>query len=1716
MNLYGRNLPTPTIEKMTLLDVKDDDEFIVGLEELAAADFEAGAYEAVLDQMNAQKAQIISTTTRIDIDISFYLQTWEGFDVNELTRELFEQITTSPSDLGTSDKSNSLYINAAVTYPSSPDAGDSVGVLRRKNKLDLLSIFYDHPNRDQFNQLDRMSPDSRPDANYLAAAISNMSAIWGGGRSGEYEVSVPLSDFYEVAQLTAEYDVDDNPIIKISNIKLTFYITAFSNHPNISFYAVVSTGVPAALAAGTALDPVSYSMNFSDLTYEDLVKNGSLSTIGDPVFVDSNGIYYPNMPLRAINKKYYKIDDYGPKQIIDQTNVFLSEYRAYLASDAELLDAVNQIKLLILTEQDSIQFLQFLNKSGQVYSETSKTTRFSRFYERFRILVNNADATLRNQQEVVKRVYRNYKVVDARAFVPPPLDAMSYVPELAESSDYLYEQIFHSNLANFVPMDTQPSEYPGRAELPLTPSERLDAFSQETEAIRNEVVTLLMPYTGNAVTVRGFDYGAGDADMAAGVYDTGIQRNIASKLPWEDKSGMSSTNNKLYETGYHAYSIDDVSYSASEINAMLGDEYNQGHPLDRAAMKLTWWIYHVWAGRFVQGSEHKAYKVDDDFDGVHWYMAGSEKKSGDAEDANIRSKRAEWPIINPHTSAKNEGSKTHPPKRWERMVKGLCQAESYVPPRERVKTVLYGGEEVPLAQQERPPSRPYENTDDDWTISKFGYSPNAHAGYYDAPAPHMDYVDARDLSIDANASYHKAYRHPAFWFSTTFSDLDKRYRRLEGGYAPRKGYYQYYLNSFFYTVTDDKNVWALNTLANLDEQLSFWVPKSSITPTGREITYSQAMDWNPSMEDSDYGMGIFATGWDPEEYYLYGSTGLAAMLGSDAGSVEDLWERIGGVRAISGARPRRPDGTPRMFINGLQPKNWARNRPESAVPYVRIKRRKLKRIYRDVRALIMNLFGMDEDGKGMDQARRATGTGGTVYDDMETASTNPFTTLDTYLQEMPGLIADEVSNKMFDNLRNLPYAELDSVIEIHSEAAAATEQLHADYIEALSVYLKKDVCSIYVATSYPGHDGHSLPDHSYGADNVRRLETPGCEAEEFASKLAWGQPGDQIAGGDGFTVVPYGKFSLPGECFVKGKSGRSNAVSNHRDKSEVFKLDFGSAIKQLMMDNFLDNKESIKQKAIQYLSSRRELDSFQSDVGIHSTLAEVDIVLNKYGFFFFDLEKYIRKRSLMSRVINVDRLLGYMSSGQDMTNAAIRFQSVRIQLNNFGTREEGAPYATPDARWGFHNRGPMPDAVSLKLTCDLDTSPYSPTNFDEMRFDTLFAGGDPEAPIVYNRIERINSVRFDQIAGFTTDPARREGGAGESMTADSSGGTTTTGADTTLSADDMEMSGPGTDQQQYTGAGRFPGSGQSNANAYMAGGDYSPFREADRDADRTDQVIGLLEGQEVDINAVLDEYQTANVITKISLRNYTFEGFSDMVLNLGASWQNNYRMMCFKYQFFMDDDLAYSNNAHEGFNPLDSVDDIKISIEVRDNSPELVKALCDKYFEEYEAFGVYVDAAQEACAFDAFDQAFNKFFSDAMLDEYTQPIEQPWFRMVATYITLYNLFSDVYAGDRSKMEEAANNILETIRPETGYLSALISFNDACEDLKDRLETASVDVAHAENDFIDTLWWFDISGDSPIEKHGPTAKFDIYRTLAAPVIDHIGDYTTREDKMNGEF
>ncbi len=540
IDYYGRNLPTPTIEKITLSDVKEDDELYEALDRFVR-----------MEGADIDTPAIIATMTRIDVDVSFYFSTWEGFDADGVGNDLFSTLTSAiASDAG-------IYITLLMNT-NIPTVVDKAQIV---SELDQGGV--------QVRELVRSHADGTLDYNEVTHSIM---AVKPGAPM--HTVSVPLSDFFEVAELTPEQDIDGNPVIRFTNIKVTTYVKNFVDKDNIRLFCCTSTKHPFEIRAdtGAAMDAATVAINYSDITYEDVLINGALATFGDPIFVDNKGTHYPQIPMSGLNKLYYKTDAFGAKQISDSLQSLISEYAERIPLDEELENAVNEVNFVTGLYERDVNYLLNLNKMAQGLTVTNKDSKGIIFTERLRILINNIDAMLTRQEQVVKRIYRNYKIVDSRAIMLPDSPAVSYVGGL-ESKDFLYRHIYNTNIANYVPMTAAPVDYPGRAELPVSPSERTENFLRAQNNIRQDLERLMDPGGGSI----SFD------TLMGGEYE-GFEGSIERAI---ELLGAATT--------------------ADRINTVINE--------------MTDWAYSTWAGRFIKGSIHSAYNESEFHSGAHYWIA---------------------------------------------------------------------------------------------------------------------------------------------------------------------------------------------------------------------------------------------------------------------------------------------------------------------------------------------------------------------------------------------------------------------------------------------------------------------------------------------------------------------------------------------------------------------------------------------------------------------------------------------------------------------------------------------------------------------------------------------------------------------------------------------------------------------------------------------------------------------------------------------------------------------------------------------------------------------------------------------------------------------------------------------------------------------------------------------------------------------------------------
>ena len=91
--------------------------------------------------------------------------------------------------------------------------------------------------------------------------------------------------------------------------------------------------------------------------------------------------------------------------------------------------------------------------------------------------------------------------------------------------------------------------------------------------------------------------------------------------------------------------------------------------------------------------------------------------------------------------------------------------------------------------------------------------------------------------------------------------------------------------------------------------------------------------------------------------------------------------------------------------------------------------------------------------------------------------------------------------------------------------------------------------------------------------------------------------------------------------------------------------------------------------------------------GLHEKMAYIDIVTEKYGYFFFDMEKYIMKQSTISQYLNPKALEQFFDFGKDMLNNTIKIDEVKMHRWDAYAGYDGEFYAispTGDDTQGTH------------------------------------------------------------------------------------------------------------------------------------------------------------------------------------------------------------------------------------------------------------------------------------------------------------------------------------------------------------------------------------------------------------------------------------------------
>lgn len=196
---------------------------------------------------------------------------------------------------------------------------------------------------------------------------------------------------------------------------------------------------------------------------------------------------------------------------------------------------------------------------------------------------------------------------------------------------------------------------------------------------------------------------------------------------------------------------------------------------------------------------------------------------------------------------------------------------------------------------------------------------------------------------------------------------------------------------------------------------------------------------------------------------------------------------------------------------------------------------------------------------------------------------------------------------------------------------------------------------------------------------------------------------------------------------------------------------------------------------------------------------------------------------------------------------------------------------------------------------------------------------------------------------------------------------------------------------------------------------------------------------------------------------------------------DGYRLMCFEFSDWMDDDVAYYNTIkpNEARKTLlrelndngEGVTQYKIDILVRDQTNLTYERFANMLHGAYNDFVQYVSEAREVCSSNNITNAYNEFFVDSINSKYPN---KPWIKAAYHAIALSDL---IFGGHETALSESDFNErvykqLLGIMPETGNLPAtnvfLAQYNVLVGCIKQGVYSAGTGGAAGVGAFLPTL------------------------------------------------
>lgn len=445
---FGKFLPTPIIESIKIANIDSSDTI---LESINGALLNASLPASLPGNINT-----------FTITTSALFNSNDSFDSVDLFKEIFES----------SAESDSLFLNIIFIKNA-----DVIKILK-ESKLtlaELRDVTTGYVSNSSYNESNPIQ-----EVEYVNSIANERVQIY----------SIPFSSFINTNEFTSDFDENGNQVIKAGVTKQTFHIANMNQVQDLSIFATVSSNKFERLSEQN-ITKAAFAVNFGDISYEDIKIEGKIAKFGDPIFVDSNGLPYPNVPFQTIDGRFFKSDNITHNNVKEGINNIVNEYKS--RDSRSLKNQINNIEYVIARYSNTVEIIPRLYKANNLSPNKSSGNDVGLMYGQINNAVADLNKAIIAQEQVAKRIYRNYKLIDLR-----DLPTYNFNPSYIEPSTFLqpdreiiYGSVLHDNIARYVPISDS-MDYLGKAELPVTAFELRDVTDDRINDILSDLNTIII------------------------------------------------------------------------------------------------------------------------------------------------------------------------------------------------------------------------------------------------------------------------------------------------------------------------------------------------------------------------------------------------------------------------------------------------------------------------------------------------------------------------------------------------------------------------------------------------------------------------------------------------------------------------------------------------------------------------------------------------------------------------------------------------------------------------------------------------------------------------------------------------------------------------------------------------------------------------------------------------------------------------------------------------------------------------------------------------------------------------------------------------------------------------------------------------------------------------------------------------------------------------